>query len=119
MVCITAQGRDLSAAMDTNFGRARYFLFVDEDGRLVEAVENIPSAHGAGVQAAQTISAKGATAVIAAHVGPNAYSGLRAAGIEIYESIVGTAQESLEAYRQGKLTSIQAPTAGGHRGGRG
>ncbi len=118
MICLTVQGRDLRATMDPNFGRARFFLFVEEDDRLVEAVENVPAAHGAGVQAAQTVSSKGATAVITGSVGPNAYSGLHAAGIEIYIGASGTAQEALAAYRAGTLQRTMAPTGGAHRGGR-
>jgi predicted Fe-Mo cluster-binding NifX family protein len=118
MVCLTAQGRDLTAAIDPNFGRARFFLFVDVDGQLAEVVENIASAHGAGVQAAQAVSAKGANVVITVSVGPNAYGGLHAAGIEVYTGASGTVQEALTAYRAGKLERATAPTGGAHRGGR-
>ena len=118
MICLTAQGRDLSAAVDPSFGRARFFVFVDEEMKVIEAVENIPAAHGAGVQAAQTVSGKGATTVITGSVGPNAYSGLHAAGIEIYTGARGTVKEALAAYDEGELQRATAPTGGAHRGGR-
>lgn len=116
-ICLTAQGRDLSSQIDPNFGRARYFLFVDSEGTILEAVENQPGAHGAGVQSAQVIARHGATVVISGSVGPNAHRGLQAAGVETYTGASGTAQEALDAYRTGRLTLAGGPTGERHRGG--
>lgn len=118
-ICLTAQGCDLSAQVDPNFGRARYFLFVDENGSLLEAVENTPAAHGAGVQAAQLMAQHGVTTVISGSVGPNAHSGLQAAGVDVYSGATGSVEQALEAYRQGSLMKAIGPTGGRHRGGRG
>jgi predicted Fe-Mo cluster-binding NifX family protein len=103
--------------MDPSFGRTRYFLFIDDNENVLDVVENQPAAHGAGVQAAQTVSQHGATVLITASVGPNAYGGLQAAGIKIYTGATGTAKDALAAYRAGKLTETTTPTSGGHRGG--
>jgi predicted Fe-Mo cluster-binding NifX family protein len=118
-VCLTAQGRELASAMDPSFGRARFFLFVDENEHVIEAVENEPAAHGAGVQAAQIVSQHGAKVVVTGSIGPNAYGGLSAAGIETYIGATGTAREALASYREGQLTQAMSPTRGGHGGGRG
>lgn len=118
IICLTTTGRELSAAMDSSFGRTAYFVFLREDGSLIEAVENHPSAHGAGVQAAQIVAEHKANVLITAHVGPNACSGLNAAGVEIYTGASGPAREALEAYRAGKLERTTAPTHGAHGGGR-
>jgi predicted Fe-Mo cluster-binding NifX family protein len=116
MVCVTAKGRDLSAPVDPNFGRAQFFLFVDDDGKVVKVLENQPGAHGAGVQSAQMVSQQGAGAVITGSVGPNACGGLAAAGLEIYTGATGTVQEALAAYHAGQLKRTMSPTSGGHRG---
>lgn len=113
-ICITSSGQELDAPVNPSFGRAPYFLFVDEETLAIEAVKNAPGAHGAGVQAAQTVVSKGANVVIAENVGPNAHQGLTAAGIEIYVGAKGTAKEALQDYRAGRLTRADAPTAGGH-----
>lgn len=118
-ICLTAQGCELTAQVDPNFGRARYFIFVDEAGQLQESVENDPGAHGAGVQAAQVMSQHGATVVISGSVGPNAHSGLQAAGIDVYTGATGTVEQALQAYRQGRLMKAIGPTGGRHREGRG
>jgi len=117
-ICLTTQGHDLESQMDPSFGRTRYFLFIDENENVLEAVENQPAAHGAGVQAAQTVSEHGANVLITASVGPNAYGGLQAAGVKIYTGATGTARDALAAYRAGTLTEAVSPTSRGHRGGR-
>jgi predicted Fe-Mo cluster-binding NifX family protein len=117
-ICITSTGRDLEAVVDRTFGRARYFLFVDSETRETEVVVNTPGAHGAGVQAAQLLSEKGAGVLITGDVGPNAYQGLKAAGIKVYIGAKGTSRQALEDYEAGALPETGVPTRPGH-GGRG
>jgi predicted Fe-Mo cluster-binding NifX family protein len=117
-ICISATGRDLDASVDQSFGRARYFLFVDSETREVEAVENSPGAHGAGVQAAQLLAERGVRVLITGNVGPNAYQGLSAAGIEIYTGAKGASREALENYEAGLLSQTDVPTRPGHGGRR-
>jgi len=118
-VCITARGEGLAAEVDPTFGRAAYFAFVDTDTQEVESVANVPGAHGAGVQAAQTVADKGATVVITGSVGPNAYQGLDAAGIEMYTGATGTVEEALKSFQSGKLARSGGATGARHGGGRG
>lgn len=115
-ICITARGEDLDAEVDPSFGRARYFLFFDEETKQLRAVENVPGAHGAGVQAAQTVAENGAKVLITGSVGPNAHQGLAAAGTEIYTGAAGTARQALDDYHAGKLTRATGPSGESHRG---
>jgi predicted Fe-Mo cluster-binding NifX family protein len=117
-ICITTTGKDLDAQVDAVFGRARYFLLVDSDTLEVEAIENMPSAHGAGVQAAQTMVSKGVETLLTGNVGPNAFQGLTAAGIKIYLGAKGTARDAMAAYKAGELENPTGPTSQGHGGGR-
>ena len=117
IICLTAQGADLTASMDSSFGRARYLLFVGEDGALIRAVENAPSAHGAGVQAAQTVVENGAGVLITARVGPNAQKGLAAAGVAIHLRGTGTVAKALDDFRLGLLEMAEGPTNPAHKGG--
>jgi predicted Fe-Mo cluster-binding NifX family protein len=118
-LCITATGAGLDAPVDPVFGRARHFVLVETETLSVEAVENAPGAHGAGVQAAQQMADRGVKAVLTGNVGPNAFQGLSAAGVEVYTGVTGTVKEALDAYRSGRLTRAEAPTRTGHGGGRG
>lgn len=115
-LCITTRGTDLDAPVDPVFGRARVFLFVDSETLEVEAIENAPGAHGAGVQAAQMMTDRAVGAVLTGNVGPNAFQGLTAAGIEIFIGAKGTAREALAAYKDGTLESTGGPTSRGHGG---
>jgi len=117
-VCVTAAGADWAAATQPNFGRAPYFLFIETESEAIDAVKNRPGAHGAGVQAAQTMSEHGAGAVVTGSVGPNAFQGLTAAGIDIYVGATGTVREAYDAYRTGTLKQANAPTGRPHGGGR-
>ena len=117
-ICITSTGKDLDAAVDQVFGRARYFLFVDGETGETTAIENSPGAHGAGVQAAQRLDEQGARVLITGNVGPNAVQGLRAAGIEIYTGAKGTGKQALDDHNAGRLTRADAPTRPGHGGRR-
>jgi predicted Fe-Mo cluster-binding NifX family protein len=116
-ICITASGRTLESPVDPSFGRTPYFLFIDPDTLEVTPVENTPGAHGAGVQAAQIVANEKARVVITGSVGPNAYQGLSAAGIEIYVGAKGTAKQALDDYRAGRLSRTEAPTGTRHGGG--
>lgn len=117
-ICITTSGTNLDAQVDSVFGRARYFLLVDSETLEAEAVENVPGAHGAGVQAAQIMGDKAVGTVLTGNVGPNAFQGLTAAGIQIYIGAKGTARDALAAYKAGTLQTAGGPTSQGHGGGR-
>lgn len=115
-ICITSTGKDLDAQVDAVFGRARYFLLVDPETLEVESVENMPGAHGAGVQAAQTMVDKGISIILTGNVGPNAFQGLTAAGIKIHLGAKGTGRDALTAYQGGALQATSGPTSQGHGG---
>ncbi len=117
-LCVTAAGQDWQAATQPNFGRAAYFLFIDSEAEAIEPVANRPGAHGAGVQAAQTVADRGARAVITGSVGPNAFQALTAAGIDVYIGASGTVREAFDAYREGRLDRADAATGRRHGGGR-
>jgi len=116
-ICITSTGSNLDAPVDPTFGRARYFLFVDSETLEAEAIENVPGAHGAGVQAAQTMAQKEVEILLTGNVGPNAFQGLTAAGINIFIGANGTCRDALAAYKAGTLQSAGGPTSQRHGGG--
>jgi len=117
-LCITATGKDIDVPVDPAFGRARYFLWVDSETPATEALENHPGAHGAGVQAAQTMVDHEAGVVLTGNVGPNALRGLAAASIEVFVGATGPAREAVTAYQAGELQHAGEPTIRRHVGGR-
>ena len=70
---------------------------------------------GAGVQAASTVAAQGAQAIITGNVGPNAHKALAAGNISIYQVGNGvTARDALASLGRGELTAVAGPTVTGH-----
>jgi len=117
-IAITSQGDNLEASIDLRFGRCAYFIIIDPGTEKFEAVLN-PAADamgGAGPQAAQIISDKGAVAVITGNVGPNAFQTLKAANIKIYQGASGTVKEALEKYKSGELKELSDSSVPGHFG---
>ncbi|GEM_PF-189178 len=126
-VCVTAAGSLTSshspealmdAQVDPRFGRCSYFIIVNTDSMAMEVLPNLSaqSAHGAGVQAAQTVANTGIEAVITGIIGPNAYQVLSAAGIKIVTGASGTVREVIEQYKSGRLQEGTGPSATPHFG---
>jgi predicted Fe-Mo cluster-binding NifX family protein len=116
-IVITAQGPKLDSPVDPRFGRARHFILADtESGEFTahDNVQNLNAPQGAGIQAAQAVSRLGAQAVLTGHVGPKAFTVLKAANITVYTGASGTVREAIDAYKSGKLRAAQAADVEGH-----
>ncbi len=99
-------GQGLDAALNPRFGRAPYYVLIDEEGNDFEVLLNphADASHGAGPGVASLLRDKGATAVISGHFGPKAQDALIAFGIEMWSAPEGApAREALEMLRQGEL----------------
>jgi predicted Fe-Mo cluster-binding NifX family protein len=117
-IAVAATGNSLDAPVDPRFGRCAWFVIVDSETLTFEAVEN-PGAEaggGAGIQAAQVVASKGAQAVVASRMGPNAHQALTAAGAQVFSFAGGTVRDAVEAVTSGNLTAEAAPTAPMHAG---
>ncbi|KGK98681.1 dinitrogenase iron-molybdenum cofactor biosynthesis protein [Methanococcoides methylutens] len=115
-ICVTATDKDISAAMDSRFGRCPYFVVVDPDTMEFRAFDNeaASASGGAGIQAAQNISDKGITVLLTGKVGPNAFPILSAAKIKVMEGASGSVADAIQQYKEGKLHEVSAPTAEAH-----
>jgi len=117
-IAISSSGKDLHAQIDPRFGRCQYFIFIDPETMEFEVSENegLMAMGGAGVQAAQLIAQKGATALITGNLGPNAASALSASGIRVYLVPGGTIKDVIEGYRSGSLREASGATVPPHFG---
>jgi predicted Fe-Mo cluster-binding NifX family protein len=120
-VVVSANGIDLDASASPVFGRCPVFVFVDVETMTFEAVENpaLAAPGGAGIQAAQFVTERGAEAVITGNVGPNAFGVFQAAGVPVYQFAGGTVREAVEAHRNGQLAAAGGASARAHAGMRG
>ncbi|MCP4645330.1 MAG: dinitrogenase iron-molybdenum cofactor biosynthesis protein [bacterium] len=105
-VAITSQGPDMSSEVDARFGRARFFLVVDNETGECEAhdnTQNLNAAQGAGIQAAQNAVELDVEAVITGNVGPKAFSALQAGGVKVYIGAAGSVESALDSFNSGGL----------------
>ena len=117
-VAIAASGNNLDASTDARFGRCPCFVIVDTETMAFAAVDNIAAAQGsgAGIAAVQLVADQGADAVIAANVGPNAYTALAAGGLKVYGFGGGTVREAVAALQAGRLEESHAANVPSHHG---
>jgi len=108
-ICISAVGNNLDAPLDPRFGRAMFFLIVDDKGKLIKAIKNagVQAMRGAGISAAQIVADEKVKVVITGNVGPNAYVALGSSGIKIFLASPGMkAREVLQEYQKGNLQEV-------------
>ncbi len=116
-IALSTSGSDLSAALDTRFGRAPKFLVLDlENGKfeIIDNQQNLDAAQGAGIQSAETVIRSGAKALVSGHCGPNAFRVLSSAGVKVYNSDAATVAEAVEQFKQGKLKESGGADVQGH-----
>ncbi|MGQ9454975.1 MAG: NifB/NifX family molybdenum-iron cluster-binding protein [Armatimonadota bacterium] len=117
-VAVCSSGTTLDAPMDPSFGRCPYFVIVDVDTMECTAEPN-PGAQvgqGAGVAAAQVLSAAGVNAVLAGKIGPDAFQLLGAAGVSVYMCVASTVKDAVDQFKSGALTDVNSATVGSHLG---
>ena len=118
-ICITSLGPNLDSPIDPRFGRAQFFLLLNEKGDLEKTLSNPggQAMRGAGIAAAQEIASQGVNVLITGNIGPNAFGVLASSGIKIFLGSPGiSAKEAFSMWQGNKLSQVQAPTVLGHFG---
>ena len=116
-IAITSRGENLDSPIDPRFGRAAFILIVDTVTNEVEVLDNsanINAFKGAGIQAAVTVSDRGAEALLTGYCGPNAFKTLSAAGVKVANDISGTVRDAVHAYQEGNVTFADSANAEAH-----
>jgi predicted Fe-Mo cluster-binding NifX family protein len=107
----------MDSAVDPRFGRAQYILIVEQDGTLVEEVDNaqgINALSGAGIQAGKLLADRKVDVLITGHCGPNAFKTLEAAGIKVVVEQSGSVREALGRFQSGKVAFSSQPNVEAH-----
>ncbi len=117
-VAISSTGTDLDAQIDTRFGRCAFFLLIETDTMTFDCIDNSAMAlgGGAGIQAAQLVTDKGARAVITGNCGPNAVQTLTAGGVELFAGQSGTVRAAIEKFKNKQLSSTGSANVADHYG---
>ncbi len=116
-IAISAQGETLDSELDPRFGRCSFFLITDEQGTVIEALNNLENAGamgGAGIQAASLVANHDVDAVITGHCGPKAFNALQAAKIAVYACPGGKIREALAGLADNKLQLLNGADVTGH-----
>ncbi len=114
---VTSQGTSLESQVDPRFGRAGHFALIDTDTGEFSAhdnAQNLNAPQGAGIQTAQAVARLGAEAVLTGHVGPKAFTTLKAANIAVYTGVSGTVKEAIEQFKRAGLTPAAKANVQGH-----
>jgi len=117
-VAVSSMGKTLDSAIDPRFGRCSWFLIVETEDMSFEAFSNesLALGGGAGIQSAQFIASKEATAVLTGNCGPNAMSALSAAGVKVIIGQTGTVREAVDRYKRGEIHSAPGANVDAHYG---
>lgn len=117
-IAVSTKGKNLTDQVDQRFGRCQYFLIFDTDTKTAVDLSNPGggTSGGAGIQASQALVKEKIDCALVGNIGPNAMAVLSAAGIQVFSGINGTVDESLEAYRQGKLKQLNEANVSSHAG---
>lgn len=108
-ICISATGDNLDAPLDPRFGRAVYFLIVDDKGELIKVIKNtgVQAMRGAGITAAEIVAKEKVKVVITGNIGPNASLVLNSSGIKVFlSSPAMSVRDAIREYQKGKLKEI-------------
>lgn len=113
-VAVTSEGPTLLDAVDPRFGRAGGFVVVELATGAATYVDNGSSqvlAQGAGIQAAENLVKAGAQALLTGHVGPKAFTALKAAGVKMVQGVENmTVGEAVAKFKAGEFTYSDAPS---------
>lgn len=118
-IAISAKGRQVEDLVDMRFGRTEYFVIADENGQIVDVLDNAAQSAtgGAGIAAAQAILDSGADVLITGQLGPNALKVIKSAALPAYQAINGSIGDNIKAYASDKLQKIteSGPAHAGQR----
>ena len=119
-LAFTVNTQDDNPNLERRFGRCKYFLIVDTETQSRSLLSNpgLDSAHGAGTQAAQYLVEENVGAVIGGDFGPNAYSVLEAAGVQMYAAGDAKVDSLIADFHTGKLQRAASRSGGRGRGRR-
>jgi predicted Fe-Mo cluster-binding NifX family protein/predicted DNA-binding protein (UPF0251 family) len=116
-IAITSADGTLQGKVDLHFGRARKIILYDMETKehsVVDNVQNVNAAQGAGIQAAQNVVRSGAGAIISGHFGPKAFQAIQMAGLDVYTATNISIEEAIRLFEVGKLTKLANPDVEPH-----
>ena len=115
-IAIPVDDKSIESSVCPSFGRAPYFLIYDNTTNESCFLDNsaVASQGGAGIKASQTIVDNDVKTLLTPRCGENAEEVLSKAGIIIFKTIPGAAQENIDAYKAEQLVPLNEFHKGFH-----
>jgi predicted Fe-Mo cluster-binding NifX family protein len=104
-------GETLNDPICLHFGRAPYFLIVDQEIGSVEVMENRGEHMGGVGKPPEHIAARGAKVMLCGGLGPKAIEMLRSYDIRTYVGAQGTVGDAIQQWTDGNLCSADEENA--------
>lgn len=120
IIGIPVDNDSMEANVSTHFGRTDFFLIYNTETEEGDFVLNTAanSAGGAGIKAAQLIVDNKVEALISPRLGMNAAEVINSQNIKLYQSIKGSLEDNLKAFKENKLSPLNDIHEGFHKNGR-
>jgi predicted Fe-Mo cluster-binding NifX family protein len=118
-VAVSALEPRLDGAVDEQFGRAAYLLFVDSETMAFELLDNTANRNalqGAGIATAELVAERRVEAVLTGHLGPKAFQALEVASIPAYAATGMRVRDAVTTFVAGGLRRLIAADALGRSG---
>jgi len=101
-IAVAANGQTSEASVSAQAGRAPFFLFFDENGKLIEAITNpAKDSQNSGIAVADFLAGKGVTVVVAEAYGPQIVQVMKSKGIRAVP-FKGSVEEAVKKVLQSK-----------------
>jgi predicted Fe-Mo cluster-binding NifX family protein len=101
----------LEAQVAAHFGRAPYFLIIDFENGEIKTLKTEPntSEHLGGTgHPHETLLAFKPNVIVAQGMGPGGLHSFRSAKVIVLKATADTVKETVEAFKHGKLTELEA-----------
>lgn len=98
----TDDEKGLESRIAEHFGRANYYTFLDENGKLIEIIDNTSEDKGGSGLLPELIKNHGATILLCKAIGPKAIDLCKKLGIEVYIKQAGTVLEIFNLFKREK-----------------
>ena len=111
-LAISSQDGKFNTKFSARFGRCEYFIIIDTETGIWEAILNPAAAArgGAGAKVVQFLADNGVEATISGRYGPTAFAALEAAGIHAFVANDGTPADLVDKFLTNELEQVNSAT---------
>ena len=107
----------LTSPVSAHFGSAPFFMIVDTDSGACRAIPNRNQHHAHGMcQPLAALAGEDLDAIVVGGIGMGALGKLMAGGLAVYRAELATVEQTVDAYKNGRLAAMTPAAACGHHG---